>query len=485
MAIRICLDAGHYGKYNRSPVVRDYYESDMAWKLHLYLKEELEKYGFEVITTRTNKNEDLSLYNRGYRAKGCDLFLSLHSNACGTESVDYPVIIANLNDNKYAFDDVSREIGTKLAQVVQETMGTLQVGRMITKKSSNDRDKNGILDDEYYGVLNGAKAARVAAMIIEHSFHTNTKATKWLLNDNNLRKLAINEAKCLSEHYNQLKEVEKVESNINKEQEKFIEEIAKYVNKHRETYGIKVASPIIAQAILESAWGTSNKVYSKANGYTHNYFGLKYRKNRCSIASGWFIEGSAEQLKTGEYISISAKWFKFSSMENCIIGYMQFTNTTNYKSIKGVTNPKTYLENLKKAGYATSLKYVDNLMNIIEKYNLTRFDNITQIPELSQNTTSEVKKYYRVRKSWENAKSQTGAFVSLDNAKANCQEGYNIYDWNGVCVYSKQSLFHKVVKNDTLGEIAKKYNTTVEELVKLNGISNPNKIYVGQKIKIR
>jgi len=41
MAIKVCLDAGHYGKYNRSPAVSSYYESDMTWKLHNYLKKEL------------------------------------------------------------------------------------------------------------------------------------------------------------------------------------------------------------------------------------------------------------------------------------------------------------------------------------------------------------------------------------------------------------------------------------------------------------
>ena len=46
--IKICLDAGHYGKYNQSPAVSKYYESDMAWKLHLLLKKELEAYGIEV-----------------------------------------------------------------------------------------------------------------------------------------------------------------------------------------------------------------------------------------------------------------------------------------------------------------------------------------------------------------------------------------------------------------------------------------------------
>lgn len=41
-----------------------------------------------------------------------------------------------------------------------------------------------------------------------------------------------------------------------------------------------------------------------------------------------------------------------------------------------------------------------------------------------------------------------------------------------------------VVKDDTLSSIAKRYNTTVDALVKANAIPNKNKIYVGQEIKI-
>lgn len=42
---------------------------------------------------------------------------------------------------------------------------------------------------------------------------------------------------------------------------------------------------------------------------------------------------------------------------------------------------------------------------------------------------------YRVRKSWEDAKSQIGAFSSLDNAKAACKDGYTVYNQNGKAVY--------------------------------------------------
>ena len=44
---------------------------------------------------------------------------------------------------------------------------------------------------------------------------------------------------------------------------------------------------------------------------------------------------------------------------------------------------------------------------------------------------------------------------------------------------------YTVKKGDTLSEIAQKFNTTVNELVKLNNIKNPNLIYVGQKLKIK
>ena len=50
---------------------------------------------------------------------------------------------------------------------------------------------------------------------------------------------------------------------------------------------------------------------------------------------------------------------------------------------------------------------------------------------------TEVVKWYRVRKSWEDAKSQKGAYKVLKNAKAcaDKNEGYSVFDWNGKAVY--------------------------------------------------
>lgn len=48
-----------------------------------------------------------------------------------------------------------------------------------------------------------------------------------------------------------------------------------------------------------------------------------------------------------------------------------------------------------------------------------------------------------------------------------------------------QSVYYVVKSGDTLSAIASKYGTTYQQLAKINGISNPNKIYPGQKIRVK
>lgn len=186
--MKICLDAGHYGKYNQSPADKRYYESDMVWMLHLKLKAHLKEYGIQVITTRANQAADRDLYERGTAAKGCDLFISLHSNATNgglNNNVDYPVSYC-------AIDKKADTVGLKLAKAIQVTMGTKQAARI-----EHSTGQSG----DYYGVLRGATAAGVPSLILEHSFHTNAAATAWLLIDANLDRLARAEADVIADHY--------------------------------------------------------------------------------------------------------------------------------------------------------------------------------------------------------------------------------------------------------------------------------------------
>ena len=191
--MKICIDAGHFGKYNPSTVDKNYYESDMAWKLHLYLKTELEAYGFEVITTRPTQGKDLSLSARGRASAGCDLLLSIHSNAAATESPDYSVACCQVDNENSKADDISVALGKKLAETVNKIMGSKGKAQIYR------REGNGGLD--YYGVLRGAMSVGVPGILMEHGFHTNKANTEWLLKEENLKKLAKAEAECIAKHF--------------------------------------------------------------------------------------------------------------------------------------------------------------------------------------------------------------------------------------------------------------------------------------------
>lgn len=182
---KVCLDAGHFGKYNRSPANKEYYESEMSWKLHLLLKKELEALGIEVITTRRNQAKDLALTSRGKKSKGCHLFLSLHSNAVVgggvDENTDYPLVIVPVSGK-------GDELGKRLSECIAKTMQTKQKGKHKSRKGING---------DWYGVMCGAASVGTIGLLIEHSFHTNTKSTNWLLSDGNLKKLAKAEAQVI------------------------------------------------------------------------------------------------------------------------------------------------------------------------------------------------------------------------------------------------------------------------------------------------
>ncbi|MAU58502.1 MAG: N-acetylmuramidase, partial [Flavobacteriaceae bacterium] len=94
------------------------------------------------------------------------------------------------------------------------------------------------------------------------------------------------------------------------------------------------------------------------------------------------------------------------------------------------TNYKSWAKGLKKAGYATDPKYSKKLISLIERYSLDRFDKL---------------------------KSKKRNFPN--------------------------EVFHIVVKGDTLYSISKKYNISIEEIIKNNNIKGTN-ISLGQILKI-
>lgn len=206
--VKIMIDPGHAGYYNPSTVVSGYYESVMTWTLSNYLKEELEALGVQADLTKTSLKDDPDLQPRGHMSAGYDFFLSVHSNAASYSSIDYPVAICYQNLDWTTIDDTSREVGQILTSTVTKAMGTQQAGIIWQRLSDNDRDGNGVHDDEWYGVLCGARYVGTPGVLMEHSFHTNYRATVWLMQDSNLRKLAREEAAVLADYFKAKKAAE-------------------------------------------------------------------------------------------------------------------------------------------------------------------------------------------------------------------------------------------------------------------------------------
>lgn len=161
------------------------------------------------------------------------------------------------------------------------------------------------------------------------------------------------------------------------EQLQFIQQIAPIIQKQCMKRGYKFASPIIAQATVESFKGQGLSGLAKQ---WNNFFGLK-----CGASwTGKSVNLSThEEYTPGTLTKIKDYFRAYDNMEDGVKGYFDFINTTRYANLKKATSPQDYLEKIKADGYATSSTYVQTNMQRIILYNLTQYDGFT-IPEVSE-----------------------------------------------------------------------------------------------------
>lgn len=79
-------------------------------------------------------------------------------------------------------------------------------------------------------------------------------------------------------------------------------------------------------------------------------------------------------------------------------------------------------------------------------YILPHWDKFKAKVQSYMNSGSSAKQIYRVRKSWSDAKSQLGAFSSLENAKKVCKAGYYVFDEKGNAVFPVPKSYTKGTK---------------------------------------
>ena len=212
-----------------------------------------------------------------------------------------------------------------------------------------------------------------------------------------------------------------------------VEKIGKLCTTDMAQSGI-LASISAAQFILESGYGRSELAVN-----ANNYFGMKTQlSNNNWSGSTWdgvsvYTKETKEEDANGNSYTVKADFRKYATIGESISDHSAYLNGAKrgsilrYQGLKGCTDYTTAAKIIKNGGYATSVNYVAMLCDIIKRWNLTKFDIIKEEP-------IEV---YRVRKSWDDVKSQIGAFSVLENAKAfaDSHPGYAVFDMNGKQVY--------------------------------------------------
>lgn len=234
----------------------------------------------------------------------------------------------------------------------------------------------------------------------------------------------------------------------NAKSQAFIQSVAQGAINGWHTYQV-LPSVTVAQAILESGWGSS--YLSTA---AHNLFGIKGSYNGNSIRL------QTREVYNGQSVYIYDNFRAYANNDQSVEDHGAFLNqNSRYHNLLGDTSYVSVANKLRADGYATDPNYASALINLVQTYGLDRLDSI--------------------------ALSGATAVNNKGNGAAN-NDAYNTSDTgNGTSTSTGGTSYYTVKAGDTLSGIANNYQTTVNTLARLNNLANPNLIYVGQRLLVQ
>jgi len=127
------------------------------------------------------------------------------------------------------------------------------------------------------------------------------------------------------------------------------------------------ASVTLAQAILESGWGTSTLATKGLN-----LFGIK-GTGPCGSITLPTQEWSASQ---GKYVTVNAAFRKYCSLQQSMEDHAWFflDNSRYQGAMAAARDAQEFANQIVAAGYATSPTYAQSLLDLMSQYQLQRFD---------------------------------------------------------------------------------------------------------------
>lgn len=223
----------------------------------------------------------------------------------------------------------------------------------------------------------------------------------------------------------------------NAKSQNFIESVAQGAINGWTKYGV-LPSVTVAQAILESGWGQSGLSTS-----AHNLFGIKGSYN------GQYVTMQTREVYNGQSYYIYDNFRKYANNSESVEDHGNFLySNSRYANLLGDQSYTSVARKLQADGYATDPSYASSLIKLVEMYNLTQLDNI----------------------------AFSGKQPVINNK--------NDYNYSNSGNADSSNGYYTVQSGDTLSGIALKFSTTSSKLAQLNSISNPNLIYVGQRLLV-
>ena len=284
--------------------------------------------------------------------------------------------------------------------------------------------------------LNKAKAQADVVQVDQNSTANNTNSTDSSTQQNTTDTATSTSTSATSVPTTYTTSTVSVSSSYPANVRNFLNSIAGAAQQIAQQRGL-YASLMIAQAAVESGWGSS---YLSTSAY--NLFGVKWS------GSGAYIELPTQEYYNGSYQTVYDKFQRYSSYAESLSAYANVITTRFPNSTRA--NASSYAvaaQNLKNGvygTYATAPDYAEKLIKVIETYNLTAYDTGGSV----QGTTD------------------TGTITTTGTTSTATATGT-----------------YTVKSGDTLYRIAQNNNMSLDTLKSLNGLTS-NTIYVGQVLKV-
>ncbi|MFD1552704.1 N-acetylmuramoyl-L-alanine amidase [Putridiphycobacter roseus] len=235
------------------------------------------------------------------------------------------------------------------------------------------------------------------------------------------------------------------------------------------------ASITLAQGILESANGNS-KLAKEAN----NHFGIKCHK---AWSGATFIQDDDTKNECfRSYVSAADSYTDHSLF---LSGRGRYAGLFELK----LTDYKGWARGLKSAGYATNPKYAHLLIEIIERFHLNQYDKYTSVDEkdhhLRKKHPSKIAVMEDADKKHNNTHENANV-VKGDEQQATANNNTIVIRQNSHRINTNKNKvkFIVVKEGDTYLRIANEFEMTINQLYKYNEFIKKDVLEVGEIVYI-